>query len=154
MPPPRVHDAAAGVRDAVAAALAAAARPAFPRVYVSDGADVAYDCEQLVVAVENVRSGLPGEAGFVYLDARLTWTAVLAVHAVRCAPTLDDQGNPPEPAEITASAAGIQGDGAALLEGARVYAQACRRAAVATLTFPGPLGGYAVAVMRVEVLLD
>ena len=146
-----LSDTAADLRDAVVAALAAAGRPAFPRVYVSDGGNVAYDCEQLVVAVEDIRPGLPGEAGTVQLDTRVTWTAIIAVHALRCAPTIADDGTPPTPAEIDASAAVILADADALLRGAYDFAQACRRAATATLTFPGPTGGYAVAVMRLEV---
>lgn len=148
-----LFDTIAGLRDAVVSALAAGGRPAFDRVVISDGADVAYDCEQLVLAVEAIRTGLPGVPDVVQLDGRVSWTAVVAVHAVRCAPTLDDQGNPPSPEEITASAESVAGDGDALMRGAFDYAQECRRAAVATLTFPGPLGGYAVALLRLEVLL-
>jgi len=148
-----LHDTVAGLRDAIVAALAANGRPPFGRVFISDGADVAYDCEQLVVAVEGIRTGLPGVPDTVQLDGRVTWTAVVAVHAVRCAPTIDDQGNVPSAAEITASAESSQGDADALMAGAYAYAQACKRAAVATLQFPGPLGGYAVALLRLEVLL-
>lgn len=150
-----LFDTVADLRDAIVAALAAAVppRPPFDRIIVSDGADVVYDCEQLILAVEGIRTGVPGVPDAAQLDGRVAWTAIVAVHAVRCAPTMDDQGNAPSPESISESAESVHADADALMRGAFDFAQACRRAAVATLTFPGPLGGYAVALMRLEVSL-
>lgn len=139
------------------------------RRYITSGAagGEAWDCEQLTVglvqlgplpaagqAAEASRSSLV-PAGAVPLAA-----AVLRVEIVRCAPVMDDDAEPPDPADETA--AGEQ----ALRDAALLHLVRARAATLAALTggspgdvrlgpvIPsGPSGGYAAMAMTVAVTI-
>lgn len=147
---PAVKALADAVLAAAVASLAEEGRPAFSRSFVSDGA-VAYDCEQLAVEVETIGQGLPGGFATGPLDNATGFVASLAVHAVRCAPPMGANGSAPTPAQIDASATSVMGDASALLDALRDLAVSCRSVLVTGLTFPGPQGGFAVAVARAQI---
>lgn len=145
----RVADA---LRDAAVAAVAAASRPAFPRAYIAEGSSIAWECEELIVEVGTVRSGLPSAPASTPLGRQSTFYAELNVHALRCSATQDDVLET-DPAAIEISAAGILADGSALLDAARAVSGTCGDLVLVGLSFPGPQGGLTGAILRTLVLL-
>lgn len=145
----RVADA---LRDAAVASVAAASRPAFPRAYIAEGSSIAWECEELIVEVGTVRSGLPGAPASTPLTRNSTWFTELNVHAIRCAATDDDMLET-DAAAIEISAAGILADGSALLDAARTVSGTCGDLVLVGLSFPGPQGGLTAAVLRTLVTL-
>ena len=92
--------------------------------FLAPGAQVAWDncCEdgggggQLWVRAVNVLPGWPRQDNEQKCGIRLA-TAVLAVGVIRCAHTLDDQGNSPTPAEMTSDTTRIMEDMEDMLSG-------------------------------------
>lgn len=90
------------------------------RAFFAPGANVAYDdcCDgQLWVRLVNV---FPSGRPFPAADSTqpcgiLVLAAQLAVGVVRCAHTIDDNGNPPTPDELTGDALGMTLDASILL---------------------------------------
>jgi hypothetical protein len=139
------------------------------RRYITAGAagGEAWDCEQLTVGLVQLgpmpASGQAAEvavsslvpAGAVPLAA-----AVLRVEIVRCAPVIDDDADPPDPADETA--AGEQ----ALQDAALLHLVRARAATLAALTSgspgdvrlgsvipSGPQGGYAAMALTVAATI-
>lgn len=149
---PDLLRAADALRDAAVAAVAAAGRPPFPRAYIAEGSAIAWECEELIVEVGTVRTGLPNAPTSAALSRQTTFFAELNAHALRCAATQDDVMTT-DPAAIEISAAGILADGSALLDAARNVSGQCGDLVVVGLSFPGPQGGYVGAILRTLVLL-
>lgn len=94
--------------------------------FLAPGAQVAWDncCEdgsgssggQLWVRAVNVYPGFPRQENDLKCAPRL-YTAVLEVGVVRCAHTLDDQGNPPTEQEMTEDTTRIMEDMEDMLSG-------------------------------------
>lgn len=99
-----VADLAAEVLAAIVAAYADEAIDLPARQYVADGPP-AYDCEQVVVALVRLYPGLPflENPSAPVLQATLLRTVTLAVHVVRCIPTVSDRGKAPSAAVLGAS---------------------------------------------------
>lgn len=98
---------ATAVLDTVVAAYAAATIDLPDRRYTTSGA-VAYDCEQVVVSLVRLYPGIAflEDPSQPVLKATLLRSIQLAVHVVRCIPTLKDSpaGDVfPEPTELDAS---------------------------------------------------
>lgn len=72
------------------------------RQYVHAG-EVAWDCEQVVVTVVDLRHAFPGETAKPLVCSPPRHIH-MEVWIVRCVPTLDDNGNPPSPAALDAAA--------------------------------------------------
>lgn len=110
--PDRLYDLAAAVLDVAVAALVESDAGCPDRRYVADGPAVAWDCEQVVVTVE----GTFGHGGDVSSETtepiRCLWMrgARLGIWVTRCAPTMDDNGNPPPAAEVDANARAVLAD--------------------------------------------
>lgn len=128
------------------------------RRYVHAG-EVAYDCEQLVVAFERAAPGMvgvdqvsPRPVGAVY--GRM---ATLAVHLVRCVPTMTDRGQAPATADLTAVATQQFTDALALPMAMRAglaaseWGSLCDSVLWAETVPNGPLGGYSGIIMRVNL---
>lgn len=117
------------------------------RRYVTDGLP-AWDCDQVTVRVTRTF----GIAGDVRVEAAsilgpLVLTAAdVEVQVVRCAPTVDDSGDPPAPEAIADSAEAVLNDAdlvrAALLEAYKAGdLGGCQGAALLGWTPAGPEGG-------------
>lgn len=102
-PPDRLYGIARQVLDIAHGAITDPPE----RHYVSDGPLVAWDCEQVVVTAET----MTGHAGDVSVEDQspigclVMRAALLGVWVVRCAPTMDDDGDPPSAAAIDTNAA-------------------------------------------------
>lgn len=112
------------VDDLLACAVAALSADPVGRAQISPGATVAWDdcCEgQLWVRVVSIH---PTGAPYPGQDTRqncgvLLWAANLAVGVLRCAAVVNDQGQAPSPATLTAEAHRMLADEAALSEAVR-----------------------------------
>jgi hypothetical protein len=164
--PERIYNVAREALEIAVAALNTAAAEAAPgtpeaaavapaRQYVSDGPLVAWDCEQVVVTVENTFGHQGDPTAERSLVDCLTMRAVtLGIWIVRCAPTMDDDGEPP-PAEtidsnalVTLADPGIVTDAivSAYKAGAFGYGLA-----VEQWQGVGPEGGLVGGVLRLRV---
>lgn len=127
--------------------------------YVANGA-VAYDfCDLLAVQLLPARTGTPGLPIPAVVDATTTLNVDVAVHLIRCAPVVDDEGSPPPASDIEANARVILADAWTMLQGVVAGLQAgtllgtCARVLIASLDSYGPEGGAAGSVLRLNVSL-
>jgi hypothetical protein len=142
------------------------------RRYVAPGAAelVAHDCEQVTVALVQTYAGLPASAGQQLVPTpahpgrQHLPTGVFEVAIVRCAPTADDDGEPPDAEDLDDAGAAFLADAALLLQAA----QAGVRSGVFTSDTPGsqpssaangpvipigPEGGFVASRIQVSVQL-
>lgn len=108
----------------------------------------ATDCEQVVVSVPSLFSGLPGSSNLGPLRPGVTNAVELALYVIRCVPKLDDSGNPPDPGELETSAEELLTDAATLRDAVFAADKAgvfgnCNDVVLAECTAIGPEGGYA-----------
>lgn len=114
IPASRIFAIADACLDAVVAHYIAAGVSLPARQYVANGLP-SFDCEQITVFVENTY-GIQGSPLAENPAAQLRdaghamRAAVFAITIVRCVPVLDDEGDPPSPADESASAAEIYAD--------------------------------------------
>lgn len=155
----RLYGVARQVLDTVSAGLTAAGAEAPARQYVADGNLVAWDCEQLVVAVASTYSHQGDVASeFAGVMAMVPRAADLEVWLVRCCPTPDDDGEPPSADDIDASAAVVLADPMVIVECLWKAYEAGDLASCKGLVFRrwqavGPSGGLTGGVMRLSVNL-
>jgi len=156
--PDRLYTVASQALEIAVAALEASAGGAPARRYVSDGPMLAWDCEQVAVTAEST-FGHQGNISAPVVDPVQCLAmrgAVLGVWVVRCAPTMDDDGEPPAAAAINANAAVVLADptvvfdalAAALRDGTWLGAHGL---AFEEWTGIGPEGGLTGGVLRVRV---
>jgi hypothetical protein len=140
--------------------------------YVAAGQpeQVAWDCEQVTVALAQVGAGLPLAPGQgavptpAHSGRQSLPTAELEVAIVRCAPTIDDQAETPDTGDADAAGSTALQDAWLLLRtiqaGIRqgqlttddpVASPVPSMAAVGPALPRGPDGGYAATVIRVSV---
>lgn len=148
--PGRLWTLADSFRSVVVAQLAAAGRPAVAVSYVSVGGNVAYDCESVIVHVEDMRTGQPGAPAPGPVNKGTGWTVQLAAHVVRDCQPVGDGEVPPTEAERNAAALELLEDAAVFPAIVLAFAGSCNLVVVSG-TFPGPLGDTAAAVLRVQV---
>ena len=100
-----VYDVASRCLAVVVDAFAAALVELPERQYVAPGLIVAYDCEQVTVAVQQVGTGIPGtRANRPIANCPPTKMGTFRVEIVRCTPVLDENGEPPSVADLVANA--------------------------------------------------
>ena len=160
--PDRLYGVARQILDAVAAGLEQAGGDHKPpsRQYVSDGNLVAWDCEQLVVAVASTFSH-DGNVATEYQGTAVAMApraAEVEVWLVRCCPTPDDDGEPPAADAIDASAAVVLADPMIILDTLwRKHAAgelaSCKGLAFRRWQAVGPSGGLTGGVLRLVVNL-
>lgn len=158
--PDRLYGIARVVLDTVAAGLNAAggSHVAPSRQYVADGNMVAWDCEQLVVAVDSTQNHA-GNAAVESVDlafAMAARSATLGVWLVRCCPTVEDDGEPPAAAEIEASAQTVLADPMIMLDCLwRAHTAGnlgtCKGLAFQRWQSLGPMGGLTGGVLRLNI---
>lgn len=157
----RLYRLAADLLAILGVALEGQATDPPARQYVANG-QVAIDGEQLVVAVEQVRTGMPGVPTLLPLSVATTVTADLVVHLYRCVPQSDEDGDPPGAEALDASAEQILTDGtiltdtviAAFVLGDTTPPLDRCTAAVLVSSLPyGPEGGYGGWQVRLSVQL-
>lgn len=150
----RLYGIARAMLDCVAAAV-----PDPPaRLYVSDGPLVAWDCEQLVAAVERTAS-TAGNAAVEVQDPTLGFvmrSATIGLWLVRCCPTMDDDGTAPPADQIDASAQTVLADPTVMVRALWAAQQAgtiggCRSMAFLGWQGVGPQGGLTGGVLRMAV---
>lgn len=141
------------LRDAVVAALAAGGRAAVPSSFVFAGGNVAYECESLIVHVEDMRTGTPAAAAPRPIKGGTPWVVSLAAHLVRDCQPVGDGETPPTDAEQEAASLQLLDDAATFPAAVLTLAAGGCGVAVTSVTFPGPQGGMAAAVLRVQVSL-
>lgn len=125
--------------------------------FVANGA-VAYDfCDLLAVELLPARVGPPGPPLFRIIDATSTLNVDMAVHLIRCAPALNDEGDAPTATAIEANARIVLADAWTLLHGVLAGVQdhsllpACAQVVITSLESYGPEGGAAGSVLRLNV---
>jgi hypothetical protein len=160
--PAFLHPLAVSALDAVVAHYAAIGVELPKRRLVSAGQSP-WDCELVNVWVQRdyPTAGGPESALFVSVRAAAAHffrAAVLGVQVVRCYPTVDDMGEPPDPAEETIAAELVHGDvdhlWAALLAASSAGTFSQRNGvAYEGWTALGPDGGLAGGVLTVHALL-
>lgn len=160
--PNRLYGLARQVLDTVAAGLEAANQPAPARQYVADGNLVAWDCEQLVVAVEQTL-GHQGNVSAESLDPGLAFAmapraAVMGIWLVRCCPTVNDEGKPPAAERVDESAQLVLRDPQIMLETLwRAHAAGdlgdCQGLVFQRWQAVGPEGGLTGGVLRLSINL-
>lgn len=141
------------LRDAVVAALAAGGRAAVPSTFVLAGGNVAYECESLIVHVEDVRTGTPGSVDARPIKGGTPWVVSLAAHLVRDCQPVGDGEVPPTDAEQEVASVQLLDDAATFVPAVLALAAGGCGLAVTSITFPGPQGAMAAAVLRVQVSL-
>ena len=155
----RVYAIARRVLDTVADGLANAGTPHTPpaRQYVADGNLVAWDCAQLVVAVDSTQNtdGNPA-AEYQGPAAMAARVATLAIWLLRECPTVDDEGQPPTAAAIDASAQVVLADPTIMLDALWTEYRAgtligCHGLAFQRWQAVGPMGGLTGGVLRLNV---
>lgn len=101
----RIYDTANALLTSLLASFAAATVEPPALQYVSVG-ETAYDFggEFLVVEALQFHPGPPGITVQEALSAGSQYSLDCLVHCIRTVPTLDDQGRPPTPTELAASA--------------------------------------------------
>lgn len=128
------------------------------RRYVAEGPP-AYDCEQVVVAFARSYPGLPFQENPAapVLRATLLRSVTLAVHVVRCIPTISDRGVFPKVEALDASARNLLVD-AFLVPGALVrgyhagaFAGLCDGFGVREVVPAEPSGGFGGIIATVDV---
>lgn len=135
--------------------------PVPDRAYVHVG-EVAYDIgcgDQLVVAFERAAPGPPGLEIQAPLPGPNVWTSALAVHLVRCVPTMTGQRSNVAPTATVLNAMGIQQmiDAAALRRVIRAsykagdWGSGCTAMLWGEVIPNGPLGGVCGVVARTLV---
>lgn len=137
----RLFDLAASIRQAIVDYYDIEAdAPSLPaeRLIVNCAfAQHALDCEQLVVAVDDLAPDIGGEPTGRSFGG---YAATITVGVVRCVPVLSDSGDPPSAAEIEASAAVVLAD-LSLVGGAlAVWAAATQTCRYVTLGRGAPIG--------------
>lgn len=144
--------------DSVVTRMAGDVDPLPDRQYVWSGA-VAVDCEQVVVALEQLFQGLPGVADSAALQCTVLRTTQLAIYVIRCVPTSSADGTPPSETVMDASGTTMLTDAHVLMrsvvEGYRAgdFAGTCDSFSIVNLLPVGPSGGYGGNVLRVQVQL-
>lgn len=149
-----LYTLARALLDRVVAEFSLAGVPLPARQYVSNGA-VAFDCEQLVVQVGDVRHGLPEGPEERRLKLPRMMSTDLSVWLIRCVPVQDNNGRPPNAAAIEASATEILLDRRLcwLATMSKDWQDECQDASGGTNSGIGPEGGYGGSVTRVTVQL-
>jgi hypothetical protein len=122
----------------------------------------AYDCEQMVVWLESLQEGLIGDVAAPQHPCDVFITATFKVAVVRCIAVGDDNGTPPLPAAIEATAKPLAQDAYLLMKascrfdmyGADVEGAPLGGMGVdANLEFEEPSGGMAAVVLTVTTVL-
>lgn len=150
---PDLHALGQALLDTCVAEFAVEGIAPPPRRYVADGPAnaIAIDAEQLVVCVGPLVPGPPDATERVNeVGAGLSWMTTLFVDCARPAPVVDETG-PPTRAEIEASARRIMADAPPLLRALYAFGRDCARAWNPALSWIGPEGGFARAVLSFEV---
>lgn len=106
--PSKIYDIASDLLDSVVTRVEDVYDEYTPAIVLPDrryvhAGDVAWDCEQVVVAGQDLTHAFPGEAGEILVCSPPRHVA-LEVWIVRCVPTLKDNGDPPTPAELDEAA--------------------------------------------------
>lgn len=108
------HPALEPTLTALLADAQAALDPAPARAVIIPGNLTPWDCEQVWVRLINLMPVYNQGTTDAGRCGPLEWNAVVGVGVIRCIKTLDDRGNPPKPAQMTADALGILRDAEAL----------------------------------------
>lgn len=117
--------------------------------YVATGQAV-HDCEQVVVTLVELNTGLPGAPTFVIENCPPTWAQAMMVDIVRCGPAPNSKGVVAS-AKITAHSK-VQSKDVAVLMGAANRRVNMRFGAVAgQILFPPPEGVYYVTRLVLQV---
>ena len=156
-PTDRAYQVASDVLAEVVEALESVGNGAPDRRYVNDGQLVAWDCEQVTVAVESIH----GHTGNLFeasgaQDCLVMRAAVVSVWIVRCSPVLDDSGTPPPVSEIEASARVALSDPLVVVNAITDAYRAGRITGSRGLAFldgttAGPDGGFVGTVSRFRI---
>lgn len=158
VPDTRLADLADAALAAVEARYNASGLLLPERRYIHVG-EVAYDCEQLVVALASIDPGLPqGAVADGVSGTPVAFTARIEVHLVRCAPT-------PSGGRVAAPKVSALNDAgrAALLDSREVLkaltaaratlTESCGQVVFTGSSFNGPEGGYLGVVTTFGALL-
>lgn len=106
--PSKIYDIATDLLDSVVARMVDVFDDYTPAIELPDrryvhAGDVAFDCEQVVVAGQDLTHAFPGESAAILVCSPPRHVA-LEVWIVRCVPSLKDNGDPPTAAELDAAA--------------------------------------------------
>ena len=138
----------------------AALDPQVGRASLYPGAEIAYDdCCDGQVWVRLISLTPAGNPTATRTTANpcgvLMWAATIGIGALRCAATLDDQGNAPTPAQLTADTHQMTADAAALSQAIQCcLTPQVNRATILRWDPLGPSGGCVGGEWTVTVLTD
>lgn len=156
----RLYGIARQILDTASAGLTAAGLTAPERQYVADGNMVAWDCEQLVVAIVATYSheGNVAQETQMPAFAMAPRAAEVEVWLARCAPTMDEDGTPAAAEAIDASAGVVLADPMVILDCLwRAHAAgnlaSCKGLVFRRWQAVGPSGGLTGGVLRLAVNL-
>ena len=129
------------------------------RQYISPGADLVFDCEQLTVRMTRIIPGTQGTDSPVpaVTHRKLRKSVELFVTLVRCVPTMHNDGSPPTVAEYEPATQVLFNDAIALritvedIEHKHLLVPPNVPASVGQLSTVGPLGGFAANEMMYSV---
>lgn len=125
------------------------------RQYVTGG-QVAIDCEQLVVEVMRVFTGLPGAEVVRPVDCAVPRSAEIRIWLIRCVPVVKDSGDAPSAGELDTSGKKLLTDGWVLTWGLLAeyrdgnFLSQCDKLAIGNLLSVGPDGAYGGWNLRIQ----
>lgn len=126
--------------------------PARQFINVGGAQDTAWDCEQLVVSVEQVYNGLPGQQAQQPTRCDEPTTVVVTIQLVRCAPTPRSSGRsapqPVTPEQHEEFAEKMLIDARLLMTAGQLFGDLQNYlGSMADVTITGPQGGYQALMM-------
>lgn len=118
--------------------------------YLAPGNEIVWDCEQFTMHMTRIIGGYPGvDSPVPQPHALLMNSAEFFATMVRCIPVPNDQGEPPDAAEVATAAQGLMRDARAIRRGFEMIDQQHLvvprnvPSSVGQVNSIGPSGGYA-----------
>lgn len=153
-----VQTAGHAILDAMVAHLSADPTFVMPTRQYITGGDVAFDCDQIVVAGVRIFPGAPGAPAAGRTQAFSVWSLEAQVIVVRCAP-MSESGQPPLASQLTAYGDIVMADGGALIRAAlagwedHTLIPGCSHVQIGPLNWVGPEGGVGGASLTIQAQL-
>lgn len=150
-----LFDIATQALDAVVSRFAAEAVALPDRRYVTAG-EVALDCDQVVVEIVRVFTGLPGGEITEPVSCAVPRSAEMNIWLIRCVPGMSEDGSAPSASALSDSGEELLTDGWILTWGLLQeyrdgnFLSQCDKLVIGNLTSVGPEGGFGGWALNIQ----